>query len=428
MRRHILITAWLVLMTLGFSGCVSNSLIEEDYDPSFYNIARALPDSIEKDTVQFLAFGDTQTGWRAEHKFYRENNWFTWKQLMFPFYQAYLLGNGIVGAANYGRGVPDYGWWSRDIMSRALYKEARSSQSDFTLFLGDAADDGRRGKLWEYFLDDYGKLIRDYPFLPAVGNHEYTNDPMGLANYEAIFDYPRFFVQDMPQAAVFVLNSNFLVDQHGIVDDAKQEELWKKWFVSNDPANPSWLQQQLERRRDRPFKIVAMHHPIVTYAWHFKDWLGDAHGQNLEGKRKQLLNLFRKYGVQVVFSGHEHLYEHDVIRWDGARPHVMHQVISSGGGTPPRNIATRSELDDRQTYYDQQGLNVENLRQETAFHYTHVSIQPDSMVIATKEVKEYGDHDTELMERIVIPRPAPRQVAAEAPSDGADGAAAKTIN
>ena len=416
MKRHLetLLPLLALVLSLSLAGCLSKGLIESSEAPQQYRVPRTLPDSLTQKTIQFLVFGDTQTGWRAEHKFYRSENWFTWKHLMFPFYQAYLLGNGVVGAANWGRGTPDYGRWSRDFMGDALHKESRAVDSDFTLMLGDIADDGRRAELWEWFFDDYGRLVREYPFLPVAGNHEYTNDATGLDNYDAVFDYPRFYVQDMPEAALFVLNSNYLIDQHGLVDDDRQDALWEKWFVSSDTSSsPSWLEAQLERRKDRPFKLIAMHHPVLTYAWHFKDWVNGTHGRNLEEKRDQLLDLLQKYHVQVILSGHEHLYEHDILRW-GSEPNrqELHQVISSGGGTPPRGIATQGEIEERQAYYRARGLDVEHLRQESAFHFTRVEVAPEALTLETIEVGEYGSHDTELLERIVIPRPATRQAPA----------------
>ena len=383
-------------------------LVEEDLDPDFYEIPRTLPDSLTESKTQFLVFGDTQTGWRAEHKFYRSENWFTWKHLMFPFYQIYLLGNALVGAANWGRATPDYGYWSREFMSETLYEAAQQINADFALFLGDAADDGRRADHWEMFLNDYGPLLRNYPVLPTPGNHAYVNTEIGQANYQAVFDYPFFYVQDMPEAALFVLNSNYLIDQHGNIDDQKQDRLWERWFVSADTSsNLSWLERQLKRRKDRPYKIVAMHHPPVSFSWHLEDWYEPVHGNRLLEKRQQLLSLFQKYNVQVIFGGHEHVYEHNLLRYQGDDPNVsrMHQIISSGGGTPPRKMATPGEMERRQELYEEQDMDVVLVKQKSAFHYTTVTIVDAQMTIETFEVGAYGEHETSLLERVIIPHP-----------------------
>ena len=164
--------------------------------------------------------------------------------------------------------------------------------------------DGRRADHWGQFLEEYAPLYRRHALLPVVGNHEYANDfEHGMANFEAIFDYEPFYAVDMPNAALFVLNSCFLVDQHGLLEDDLQDQFFRDYFVSADTsATPSWLERELERRKDRPFKMVAMHHPMLTFSWHVEDWYDEAHGRDLLRKRRQLLDLFERYDVQVVFS------------------------------------------------------------------------------------------------------------------------------
>jgi calcineurin-like phosphoesterase family protein len=65
------------------------------------------------------------------------------------------------------------------------------------------------------------------------------------------------------------------------------------------PEQLSWLEEQL-RTSDTPWKICFFHHPL------FSD--GKFHGPDLD-LRARLVPLFQKYGVNVVLSGHEHLYE-----------------------------------------------------------------------------------------------------------------------
>ena len=60
-----------------------------------------------------------------------------------------------------------------------------------------------------------------------------------------------------------------------------------------------WLEQQLSRSRAR-WKIAFGHHPIYSS--------GARHGSNV-ALRELLEPLFVRYGVDVVFKGHEHFYE-----------------------------------------------------------------------------------------------------------------------
>ena len=66
-----------------------------------------------------------------------------------------------------------------------------------------------------------------------------------------------------------------------------------------DPDQLAWLTNQLQNSTDE-WKIAFFHHPLYSSA--------AAHGSSLE-LRGILEPLFQKYGVQVVFSGHDHVYE-----------------------------------------------------------------------------------------------------------------------
>jgi hypothetical protein len=64
-------------------------------------------------------------------------------------------------------------------------------------------------------------------------------------------------------------------------------------------AQLDWLEKEL-RNSGEPWKICFLHHPLYSS--------GKAHGSAVY-LRQVLEPLFIRYGVQVVFSGHEHFYE-----------------------------------------------------------------------------------------------------------------------
>lgn len=66
-----------------------------------------------------------------------------------------------------------------------------------------------------------------------------------------------------------------------------------------DQEQIDWLQKELEASRAR-WKVAFFHHPIYSS--------GRKHGSNQKLK-KIIEPIFVKYGVNVVFSGHDHLYE-----------------------------------------------------------------------------------------------------------------------
>ncbi len=66
-----------------------------------------------------------------------------------------------------------------------------------------------------------------------------------------------------------------------------------------DPAQLAWIDNTLKQSQD-DWKICYFHHPIYSNS--------GRHGSNVQ-LRVVLEPLFVKYGVNVVFSGHDHVYE-----------------------------------------------------------------------------------------------------------------------
>jgi hypothetical protein len=90
-----------------------------------------------------------------------------------------------------------------------------------------------------------------------------------------------------------------------------------------DPAQLQWLERELQNSRE-DWKIPYFHHPLYSS--------GDRHGSDLP-KRKALEPLFLKYGVSVVFAGHDHVYER-VMPQQG----ITHFVVGSSGQLRKGNI------------------------------------------------------------------------------------------
>jgi hypothetical protein len=81
------------------------------------------------------------------------------------------------------------------------------------------------------------------------------------------------------------------------------------------PAQLAWLVAQLRGARER-WKVAYFHHPIYSTG---------SHGSDVE-LRKRLEPLFTGYGVNVVFSGHEHFYQR-------LKPqHGVRYFVSGGAG------------------------------------------------------------------------------------------------
>ena len=110
-------------------------------------------------------------------------------------------------------------------------------------------------------------------FYAALGNHDDPNQALyKLFNMNG----ERFYTFKKGPVRFFVLDSNYF--------DQKQAD---------------WLEKALKDSTE-DWKICYFHHPLYSS--------GARHGSEVD-LRTQLEPLFQKYGVDVVFAGHEHFYE-----------------------------------------------------------------------------------------------------------------------
>jgi 3',5'-cyclic AMP phosphodiesterase CpdA len=106
-----------------------------------------------------------------------------------------------------------------------------------------------------------------------------------------------------------------------------------------DPKQLAWLDDTL-RTAPEAWKIAYFHHPLYSN--------GGRHGSNVE-LRVVLEPILVKYGVTVVFAGHEHIYERLV-----PQKGITHFVEGSGGqlrkGDLRRAATTAAGFDQDQTF------------------------------------------------------------------------------
>ena len=87
-----------------------------------------------------------------------------------------------------------------------------------------------------------------------------------------------------------------------------------------DQTQADWLEKALADSTE-DWKICFFHHPLYSS--------GGRHGSEVD-LRAQLEPLFLKYGVQVVFAGHEHFYER-------LKPQKGIHYFVNGGGAKLRS-------------------------------------------------------------------------------------------
>ena len=160
-------------------------------------------------------------------------------------------------------------------VARQMLKTHATDPFEFVLMMGDNMYGSQQPRDFSMkFEMPYGPLLRmGIPFYAALGNHDdpdnrhYPKFNMGGSRYYSVARGPARF---------FFFDTNFM-----------------------DPAQVKWIEQSLRDAREE-WKIAIFHHPIYSD--------GDRHGPNV-ALRVVLEPLFIDYGVDVAFSGHEHIYE-----------------------------------------------------------------------------------------------------------------------
>jgi predicted phosphodiesterase len=160
--------------------------------------------------------------------------------------------------------------------AQQMLKSRQAFPFDFVIMLGDNIYGGSKPADFDRkFAVPYKPLIdAGVKFYASLGNHDDTNErfykPFNM-NGESYYAYKKGNVR------FFVLNSNYM-----------------------DPKQSAWLETQLRDAGKSDWKICYFHHPLYSS--------GKFHGPSLD-LRQLLEPLFIKYGVDAVFSGHDHVYE-----------------------------------------------------------------------------------------------------------------------
>jgi len=166
---------------------------------------------------------------------------------------------------------------------------------EFAIMLGDNLYGSERPQ------DFAAKFERPYkpmldaniPFYAALGNHDdpnqrfYKNFGMGGK---------RYYTYTKKDVRFFALDSNYM-----------------------DKDQQRWLEEELSKSNSK-WKIPYFHHPLYSS--------GAAHGSEVD-LRAIIEPMFIKYGVNLVFAGHEHFYER-------LKPQHGIQYFTAGGSAKLR--------------------------------------------------------------------------------------------
>jgi 3',5'-cyclic AMP phosphodiesterase CpdA len=174
--------------------------------------------------------------------------------------------------------IGDSGTWSPsqyNVAKQLIASRARFPY-ELVLMMGDNLYSGSGAKDYRKKFEVPYKPLLDsgVKFYATLGNHDNANEkfykPFNM-NGERFYTF-----KPKPGVRFFSLDSNYM-----------------------DKSQLDWLEKEFAASGS-DWKIAFFHHPLYSS--------GGTHGSDVK-LREQLEPLFRKHGVDAVFSGHEHFYE-----------------------------------------------------------------------------------------------------------------------
>ena len=198
----------------------------------------------------------------------------------------------------------DYNAWGQMLQLAA----ADESKPDFVMIGGDLINDGNDQAEWDAFFTAGGAALERLSLYPAVGNHDIAK------LYKSIFDLP----ENGPAGKEGALYSFDYGDAHFTVMDSNA-------MGAANREDIDWLQEDLQAT-DKTYKIVMFHHPAYPAVAIPKDI------DRAAAIQKHFVPVMEAAGVDLVLSGHQHVYMRTYPLRDGERNDdgIVYLMVSSG--------------------------------------------------------------------------------------------------
>ena len=226
---------------------------------------------------------------------------------------------------------------SKAIVAAFLEKSAEDN-SQAILIPGDLADSGLESEMkalsamFTDFEKNTGKQIYVVP-----GNHDVSRTDSSLfVKWFADFGYNEAIAKDENSASyVADLDDNYrllAIDSTIAISGA----------CGIDAKRSEWIRQQCETAQKEGKKVIAMmHHNLLPHLV----MINVLHPGSLVPDSAGLKDIFTKYGVKYVFTGHTH--ESDIASYTGANGEVIYDVITGSMNVYPcpyRTVTFGSEV------------------------------------------------------------------------------------
>lgn len=260
-----------------------------------------------------------------------------------------------------------------------LAKFMVAAKPDLIIHTGDLVYPS--GRLEDYpatFFEPYAEMIRRIPFMPSLGNHDCATDH-GEPFIE-VFNLPRNgppgieaernYWFDFGDARFVALDAN-PVEEGGTITNEQRQSVIAPWL------------RHVLTNCDARWKFVYFHHPFYTGSEH-----PESGGEHM---KKAFMKVFEDCGVDIVFCGHNHLYERTApMRQDKIVPDGQGVVyVTTGAGGNSRYTESRTPPTYIRAFND------------AVFSFTQVDVSPGRL-----ELKQIGE-DGKAIDNYGLSKPAP---------------------
>ena len=168
---------------------------------------------------------------------------------------------------------------------------------DLWLTTGDNAyRSGSNEQFQKGFFEPYKTILRNTPVWPVYGNHDARRRV-----FFDIFSFPTKAESGGVASATEHYYSFDYANIHFVVLDTQDSD------HDMNAEMLTWLKKDLQATKQQ-WLLAFFHHPPYTKGSHDSDDSGDSGGR-LISTRKNILPLLEQAGVDVVLSGHSHMYE-----------------------------------------------------------------------------------------------------------------------
>lgn len=191
---------------------------------------------------------------------------------------------------------PTYAGYRIAVMNEILLQQPR-----FFMFLGDYTDRGQYQNQWDEIFDNLKPQVTTMPYMMVWGSHE---DPDIAPNAYAQFDFPqngisgdkdKYYSFDYGNVHFTVLFATAAAASNPLTNS----------LIPVGSAQYNWFESDLQRASSDPninWKFVLVHAPPYSTATR-------SGGGSCVGLRTDIGPLLATYGVDVVFTAHEHNFE-----------------------------------------------------------------------------------------------------------------------